>query len=32
MHRINPAFQRMIQQVTGEPEKTSFIPLAGLTG
>ena len=22
----------MIQQVTGEPEKTSFIPLAGLTG
>nr|WP_314983563.1 thiamine kinase [uncultured Pantoea sp.] len=32
MHRINPAFQRLIQQVTGEPSRASIIPLAGLTG
>ena len=32
MHRINPVFQRIIQQATGEPGKVSTIPLAGLTG
>jgi len=30
--RINPAFQRIIEQVTGEPDKALIMPLAGLTG